>query len=144
MFPLPVAAMTAMTEWHMTPVAALHKNVQIVVMQKCRVMKKLLSVNTFHSLWVATTQFFFISPKLEQHPPTLNQQMSNNLNWNGQLGSRILQLKCCWWKWMLSRHLLGWNLKCTRLQSGALHTKPSLKCLVVRVRVSKFLVDIYV
>ena len=77
-------------------VVALHKNVQIVVMQKCRVMKKLLSVNTFHSLWVATTQFFFISPKLEQHPPTLNQQMSNNLNWNGQLGSRILQLKCCW------------------------------------------------
>ena len=40
-------------------VVALHKNVQIVVMQKCRVMKKLLSVNTFHSLWVATTQFFF-------------------------------------------------------------------------------------
>ena len=39
-------------------VVALHKNVQIVVMQKCRVMKKLLSVNTFHSLWVATTQFF--------------------------------------------------------------------------------------
>ena len=31
-------------------VVALHKNVQIVVMQKCRVMKKLLSVNTFHSL----------------------------------------------------------------------------------------------
>ena len=94
MFPLPVAAMTAMTEWHMTPVVALYKNVQIVVMQKCRVMKKLLSVNTFHSLWVATTQFFFHFTKTRAasaDPKSANEQQFK-LEWTIRVANSSIKM----------------------------------------------------
>ena len=124
-------------------VVALHKNVQIVVMQKCRVMKKLLSVNTFHSLWVATTQFFFHFTKYRAasaDPKSANEQQFK-LEWTIRVANSSIKMLLVKMNVVLTPAWLKFEMYPAPVPSSA---HKALKCLVVRVRVSTFLVDIYV